>query len=501
MGGRARPGLGRRSRARRSTQHVEAVAAAVAGRGGAGGIALTHGHPDHAEGLDALRSRLGGAPVGAMPGAARRRRVRAVHGAACARPCRRPPRVRRGRRRVHGRRGAGRGQRLHRSGRRLAGGLPGRPAPAAGARPRAAVPRATGRSSRIPRRSSTSTSRTGSSASAASSPRSTLARARDDELLAAAWDEIPEGLRVPAAWTLGGAPGEAAGGGTAAGRVWTAAVTRPRRRRSSIRRAGELLRRRERCHAVALGHRRAPCRRCRRSPSTRARARVRRVALRLELDRDVDDPARVRDEVRRPEDSARVQLRGDGVAGELVVGRAGDRAAAQRGRVAWSSTPPSAHGASRSTSALSASFGSAQRGAELLGERALAGRDVGERRAPRRPPPGRARARRRRWPSPITAIAAVGEVGGSPDALARDADRGLDAERGPRAGIAGAAALEREPGDVVGPLGDHGHVGADGADVLGGHVAAGELVDAVAEVEQRVAPQSPARAQARRRAA
>jgi glyoxylase-like metal-dependent hydrolase (beta-lactamase superfamily II) len=46
--------------------HVAAVAAAVAERGGAGGIALTHDHPDHAEGVDALRAALGGAPVGAM---------------------------------------------------------------------------------------------------------------------------------------------------------------------------------------------------------------------------------------------------------------------------------------------------------------------------------------------------------------------------------------------------------------------------------------------------
>jgi glyoxylase-like metal-dependent hydrolase (beta-lactamase superfamily II) len=47
--------------------HVRAVAAAVSARGGAGGIALTHDHPDHAEGLDALRARLGGPPVGAWP--------------------------------------------------------------------------------------------------------------------------------------------------------------------------------------------------------------------------------------------------------------------------------------------------------------------------------------------------------------------------------------------------------------------------------------------------
>lgn len=39
--------------------HLDAVAAAVAARGGAGGIALTHDHADHAEGLDGLRERLG----------------------------------------------------------------------------------------------------------------------------------------------------------------------------------------------------------------------------------------------------------------------------------------------------------------------------------------------------------------------------------------------------------------------------------------------------------
>jgi glyoxylase-like metal-dependent hydrolase (beta-lactamase superfamily II) len=50
----------------RLERHIDAVARAVAARGGAGGIALTHDHPDHAEGLAELRSRLGGAPVGAL---------------------------------------------------------------------------------------------------------------------------------------------------------------------------------------------------------------------------------------------------------------------------------------------------------------------------------------------------------------------------------------------------------------------------------------------------
>jgi len=47
-------------------EHVAAVAEAVAARGGAGGIALTHDHPDHAEGAAALRDALGGPPVAAM---------------------------------------------------------------------------------------------------------------------------------------------------------------------------------------------------------------------------------------------------------------------------------------------------------------------------------------------------------------------------------------------------------------------------------------------------
>lgn len=46
--------------------HVEAVAAEVEARGGAGGIAITHDHEDHVEGVPALRERLGGPPVGAM---------------------------------------------------------------------------------------------------------------------------------------------------------------------------------------------------------------------------------------------------------------------------------------------------------------------------------------------------------------------------------------------------------------------------------------------------
>jgi glyoxylase-like metal-dependent hydrolase (beta-lactamase superfamily II) len=46
-------------------EHLDAVAEEVARRGGAGGVALTHDHADHSEGVDGLRERLGTVPVAA----------------------------------------------------------------------------------------------------------------------------------------------------------------------------------------------------------------------------------------------------------------------------------------------------------------------------------------------------------------------------------------------------------------------------------------------------
>jgi glyoxylase-like metal-dependent hydrolase (beta-lactamase superfamily II) len=45
--------------------HLDAVAAEVGRRGGAGGIAITHDHADHVEGVPGLLERLGGVPVAA----------------------------------------------------------------------------------------------------------------------------------------------------------------------------------------------------------------------------------------------------------------------------------------------------------------------------------------------------------------------------------------------------------------------------------------------------
>ncbi len=46
--------------------HRERVLSDARDRGGIGGIALTHDHPDHADGVEALRAAAGGPPVAAM---------------------------------------------------------------------------------------------------------------------------------------------------------------------------------------------------------------------------------------------------------------------------------------------------------------------------------------------------------------------------------------------------------------------------------------------------
>ena len=195
--------LGRRrrgssTRGRRSTSHVDAVAAAVAARGGAGGIALTHAHADHSEAIG--RCRRGSAACRwAARHARRRRHLRPVRRALHPRPRRRPPRVRR------------------------------RPAPRSPATPcsaRAACSSAgacaststgcggcarwtwsasapvTATRSPTRRPSSTSTSPTAPSASGSCWRRWRRARATEDELLDAAWADAPANVRPFAAISL-----------------------------------------------------------------------------------------------------------------------------------------------------------------------------------------------------------------------------------------------------------------------------------------------------------
>jgi glyoxylase-like metal-dependent hydrolase (beta-lactamase superfamily II) len=49
-------------------EHLAALTAAIEARGGLGGIALTHDHPDHAEALPAIRERFPMAPLAAAQG-------------------------------------------------------------------------------------------------------------------------------------------------------------------------------------------------------------------------------------------------------------------------------------------------------------------------------------------------------------------------------------------------------------------------------------------------
>lgn len=49
-------------------EHIEGLAAEIKERGGLGGIALTHDHPDHSDGVPAVRRRFPDAPVAAWRG-------------------------------------------------------------------------------------------------------------------------------------------------------------------------------------------------------------------------------------------------------------------------------------------------------------------------------------------------------------------------------------------------------------------------------------------------
>ena len=411
--------------------HVDAVAAEVAARGGAGGIALTHDHSDHAEGAGrAARARSAPAGRGVpRPGgrrARRRRRVRAADVLAGARPRRRPPRLRRRARRFTGDAVLGEGSVFVAPG---PGGLRGVPRRRCGAcascRSRCSAPATARRCGRSRTGGSTSTSRH---------------RLERERRLLAALDAGADGRRRAARRRLGRRARRAAPGRRGHARARTSrscarrAGCRPASRSRRCRLGGRGLSaklsarltlsvsraaaptpasaRRRRASSIAAASGVAPAASASskivRSVSpiarTRASRALGRVALGLELDRDVDDPAGVGDEVRRPQDAAggeqrrRARRRRAGCSP-----RRRSPGSAARGRVSWSSTPPSAHGARTSTSAVSAAAGSTQRRAELRRPaRACAGRR--RRRRARAPPsaqqPREARRRRGRARSP-----------------------------------------------------------------------------------------------------
>ena len=185
------------------SEHLDAVAAEVEARGGAGGIAVTHDHLDHVEGVLALRDRLGRPPVAA---AASRPTSGSARASASARSSRTRPRPRAGPLHLRARRGVLHRRRRARGGQRVRRGRPrGLPrrarAPARAAarghlpRPRPPVwePRAKLEHYIAHRQER---------------ERKLLAALDDglrdeDELLDAVWDDAPAALRPAAAVTLG----------------------------------------------------------------------------------------------------------------------------------------------------------------------------------------------------------------------------------------------------------------------------------------------------------
>ena len=182
--------------------------------------------------------------------------------------------------RVHRRRRARRGQRLHRARRRLAGALPRRPAAAAGARPRAPVPRPRRRWSSDPaakldeylahRLERERRHRRGARR---------RARARRTSCSTPPGTTCRTGCGCPRRWTLRGAPRQAARGGPAAGRASERAAVRRARRDAAVGERADRAERRRRAPSGVVAARRSavvehgarPCRRSR----ARARARAR----------------------------------------------------------------------------------------------------------------------------------------------------------------------------------------------------------------------------------
>ena len=155
----------------------------------------------------------------------------------------------------------------------------------------------------------------------------------------------------------------------------------------------------------------------------------------------------------------------------------------RRGIESWSSRPPSAQGATTSTSAVSALSGSVHSAPSSCARARLdsstsvddqAGAVGGE----------AAREVATDVAEPDDRDRPAGDVRCAECTLAADADRGIDAHGGPRARVARPAAFDGEPADVLGDLGHHLDVGVGDADVLGGDVAALGAVDGVGEVVQ-----------------
>src|SRR3954468_5085793 len=170
--------------------------------------------------------------------------------------------------------------------------------------------------------------------------------------------------------------------------------------------------------------------------------------------------------------------------------------ACSRGTVSGLSTPPSAHGARTSTSAVSALSGAIHRAPSLSASVRLRWSmsettSVAPRRASRRA------GRRATLPRPATPPdaprrAPLQRCRAERPLAAREHGR-LDAERGVGRRVAGAAARLREPAHVLRRAHDHRHVARRRADVLGRDVRAADRLDGLAEVEQEVAARAALR--------